>query len=235
MLTSTLFLLNFPWHLEQIGFNSTLSSSSRYPGLGLDKEHHQRAHACAVCWVAYSSSRVWLFASPWTVAHQAPLSMGFSRQEYWSGLPCPSPGDLPNPGIKPTSLMSPALAGRFFTTSATWEAQKGPWMVPINLTYVNISILYVSLSLSVCARVYVCAGMILLVFTQHENLLKLSLRVPQHYKHSHFFTPSLHLPSASHHHLGIAFTWLSVSCFGCCYWFHTCLLELTPGYGYSLV
>ena len=48
--------------------------------------------------------------------------MGFSRQEYWSGLPCPSPRDLPNPGIKPTSLTSPALAGRFFTTSTTWEA-----------------------------------------------------------------------------------------------------------------
>ena len=53
--------------------------------------------------------------TPWTVAHQAPLSMGFSRQEYWSGLPCPPPGDLPNPGIEPASLMSPALAGRFFT------------------------------------------------------------------------------------------------------------------------
>ena len=47
---------------------------------------------------------------------------GFSRQEYWSGMPCPPPGDLPNPGIEPTSLMSPALAGGFFTTSATWEA-----------------------------------------------------------------------------------------------------------------
>ena len=58
----------------------------------------------------------------WTVAHQVPLSMGFSRQEYWSGLPFPSPGDLPHPGIKPISLMSPALAGKFFTTSTTWEA-----------------------------------------------------------------------------------------------------------------
>ena len=48
--------------------------------------------------------------------------MGFSRQEYWSGLPCPSPGDLPDPGVEPTSLTSPELAGRFFTTSATWEA-----------------------------------------------------------------------------------------------------------------
>ena len=49
-------------------------------------------------------------------------SMGFSRQEYWSGLPCPPPGDLPHPGIEPVSLRSPALVGDFFTTSATWEA-----------------------------------------------------------------------------------------------------------------
>ena len=53
-----------------------------------------------------SLSRVQLFATPWTVAYQAPLSMGFSRQQYWSGLPFPSPGDLPNPGLKPGS---PAL------------------------------------------------------------------------------------------------------------------------------
>ena len=58
-------------------------------------------------------SRVRLFATPWTIAHQAPLSMGFSRQEYWSRLPFPSPGDLPDPGIKPAS---PALACGFFTT-----------------------------------------------------------------------------------------------------------------------
>ena len=57
-----------------------------------------------------------------TVAHQAPLSMGFSRQEYWSGLSCSPPGDLPDPGIEPASLMSPALTSGFFTTSATWEA-----------------------------------------------------------------------------------------------------------------
>ena len=62
-------------------------------------------------------------ANPWTVAHQAPLSMGFPRQEYWSGLPFPSPGHLPDPGIKTASLTSPALTGRFFTTRATWEAR----------------------------------------------------------------------------------------------------------------
>ena len=55
--------------------------------------------------------------TPWTVAHQAPLPMGFSRQEYLSGFPFPPPGDLPDPGIKPWSLLSPLLAGGFFTTS----------------------------------------------------------------------------------------------------------------------
>ena len=54
-------------------------------------------------------SHVLLFVAPWTVAYQAPLSMGFSRQEYWSALPCPSPGDLPNPGIEPVSPAAPAL------------------------------------------------------------------------------------------------------------------------------
>ena len=67
-------------------------------------------------------SHVQLFATLWTVACQVPLSMGFSRQEYWSGLPCPPPGDHLDPGIEPTSL---ALAGGFFTTSATWEAPLG--------------------------------------------------------------------------------------------------------------
>jgi len=62
------------------------------------------------------------FATLWTVASHAPLSIGLSWHEYYSGLPFPPPGDLPNPGIEPMSLMIPALAGRFFTTTATWEA-----------------------------------------------------------------------------------------------------------------
>ena len=70
-------------------------------------------------------SRVWLFATPWTVAHQAPLSLGFSRQEYWTGLPCPPPWDLPDPKIEFPSLTSSALAGRFFSTSTAWEASQG--------------------------------------------------------------------------------------------------------------
>ena len=61
-------------------------------------------------------SHVQLFAAPWTAVLQAPLSMGFSGKNTWSGLPLPTPGDLPDPGIKPLSLVSPELAGGFFTT-----------------------------------------------------------------------------------------------------------------------
>ena len=60
-------------------------------------------------------SRVQLFVTPWTVAHQAPLSLEYSRQEYWSGLTCPPPGDLPDTKVEPTSLVPPALTGGFFT------------------------------------------------------------------------------------------------------------------------
>ena len=67
-------------------------------------------------------SRVQLFATLWTVAHQAPLSMGFSRQDYWSELPCTSAGDLPDPGTKHVSFISPSLVGGFFTTSPTLGA-----------------------------------------------------------------------------------------------------------------
>ena len=67
-------------------------------------------------------SRVWLFEILFTIAHQAPLSMGFSRQEYWKGLPFCPPGDLPDPGIKPGSCLSPSLAGEFFATGVNLQA-----------------------------------------------------------------------------------------------------------------
>ena len=80
-------------------------------------------------------SHVQLFATIWIVAHHAPLSMGFSRQEEGSGLPCSPPEDLPDPGIKPVSLTSPALAGGFFTTHATWYinsfTSKYSWTLPL--------------------------------------------------------------------------------------------------------
>ena len=98
-----------------------------------------------VCCVLSCFSRDWLCVTPWTVAHQAPLSMGFSRQEYWSELPCPPPGDLPNPEIEPTSLISPALAGGFFTT---WVKPHCIYMCYIThtYTYIAISVPYLHLS-----------------------------------------------------------------------------------------
>ena len=74
-----------------------------------------------MCCVLSRFSHVRLFETPWTVAHQAPLSVGFSRQEYWSELPFPSPRDLLEPGIKLSSVLFPELADGFVTTSTTWE------------------------------------------------------------------------------------------------------------------
>ena len=74
-----------------------------------------------VCCVLSCFSCVQFRAMLWTVAGQAALSMGFSRQEHWCGMLGPLPGDLPNPGIEPMSSMSPALAGRLFTTGTTWQ------------------------------------------------------------------------------------------------------------------
>ena len=71
---------------------------------------------CLVLFAAHLLSRVQLFETPWTVAHQTLMSMEFSRQEYWSGLAFPTPGDLPNLGIELASLVSPSLAGVFFNT-----------------------------------------------------------------------------------------------------------------------
>ena len=85
----------------------------------------------------------------WTVGHQAPLSMGFSGQDCWSGLPFPPPGHLPDPGIEPTSLTSPALAGGFFTTSTTihnmkWSRGTGKdWTNYGMLSYINHPYLYI--------------------------------------------------------------------------------------------
>ena len=94
----------------------------------------QRRYCVCVCVCVCACTRVCvhaqllscfkLFATSWPVAHQAPLSMGFSKQEYWSGLPFPPPGDLPDPGIKSTSLEAPALAGGFFTTAPHGKLQR---------------------------------------------------------------------------------------------------------------
>ena len=110
----------------RFGFTkSTVGIESSHRLLGADPRLHSEcpgAKLISACVLSLFSS-VQLFATPWTVACQPPLSMGFSRQKYWGGLSCHPPGDLPKPGIEPESLVSPALAGGLFTTSATWEAQ----------------------------------------------------------------------------------------------------------------
>ena len=89
-------------------------------------KHLYSSHHCPCVCILRHLSHVGLFAI-WAVALQAPLCMGFSRQDYWSGFPCPPPGDLPSPGIEPASLTSPSLAGRFFTVCITWETLSPHW------------------------------------------------------------------------------------------------------------
>ena len=116
----------------------------------------------AVC--AQWFSHVRLFATPWTVAHQAPLPMEFSRQEYWRGFPCPPPEDLPNPGIELVLLVSPAVVVRFFTPRTTylrwyWSHLDHPDYFPILLcglwnysAYHSFLIEFVSLCLRICTH-----------------------------------------------------------------------------------
>ena len=89
----------------------------------LHKECYLNLHLC----VQSHFNSIGLFATLWIRAHQSLLSIGFSKQEYWNGLPCPAPGNLPDPGIKPTSVTSPALADGFLITSTTWEALAGSY------------------------------------------------------------------------------------------------------------
>ena len=99
---------DYRYHASKCLRESSVELAGRIlPSVGLECMHVPIPFSC-----------VRLFVTLWTVARQAPLSMGFSKQEYCSGLPCPPPEYLPDPGIKPVSLKSPALAGRLFTTSA---------------------------------------------------------------------------------------------------------------------
>ena len=101
-------------HLHVIILKTNIEQAVSQPLKGRKEKVEVRAfctlYACML-------SHVQLLATPWTVACQAPLSMGFLRQEYWNGLPFLTPGDLPSSGIEPASFVSPALTGRFFTTA----------------------------------------------------------------------------------------------------------------------
>ena len=116
-------LLNVMW---QPGGERGLGENGYMPVYGwvpllITCNYHSIVHLLCVC---AKVLQLCLCATPWIGVHQAALSMRFSRQEYWSGLPYPSPGDLLDPGIKAESLRTLALTNRFFTTSATWEAPK---------------------------------------------------------------------------------------------------------------
>ena len=101
------------WHSsEKVSARQKSGESSGQNYLFKDLVTHKNGHAC----VLSHFSCILLFVAPGTAAHQAPLSMGFSRQEYWSGSPCPPPGDIPDLGIEPMTPASTSLAGRFFTT-----------------------------------------------------------------------------------------------------------------------
>ena len=108
---------------------------------GIYKHLIVMANSCSLLCVRYvlgRFSRVQLSTTLQTVAHQAPPTMGFSRQEYWSELLCPPPGDPSDPGTELTSLMSSALAGGFFTTSTTWEA---PSDIVVSILLINIKLI----------------------------------------------------------------------------------------------
>ena len=113
---------SIPWRLRNLQKgNMKLAEVDSW---GIRKAAFSIIHKCKVKCVLSHLSRVWLFVTIWTIVCQVPLSMGFSRQEYWNALLYPPPGDLPNPGVEPTSLTFPASAGAFFTTSAIWEDPK---------------------------------------------------------------------------------------------------------------
>ena len=125
-------------HMPQLGFlivfSVIYSITFMGSGDGRGKEVQERWLEKVSQLIVKSLIRVWLFATLYTVAYQAPPSMGFSRQEYWSGLPCPSPGDLPNPGIEPRS---PALEADTLTSEPPGkpsEEEKTEDTLPVSIT-----------------------------------------------------------------------------------------------------
>ena len=104
------------WTVNKITKTQNISDNEKYYGVKLNREEvREFRESCLHESCCFRHIQIFVTLQP--VAHQALLSTGFSRQEYWSGLPGSPPGDLPDPGIEPMSLRSPALAGRFFTTS----------------------------------------------------------------------------------------------------------------------
>ena len=110
--------IHFLWVLLLWRILTNTSPKKRIWKMCVGEDGSRKQNWSILCF-ATSLSHVQLFVTPWTIAHQTPLFVRFSRQDYWSGFLCPPPGDLPDPGIESVSL---AVAGRFFTVWATWEA-----------------------------------------------------------------------------------------------------------------
>ena len=116
-----------PWGHKRVGHDTETKQQ---------KASYLPNTACVhVCILSY----VQLFATPWAVACQAPLTTEFSRQKYWSGFPVPTPGNLPNPGIETTSLVSVALASKFFSTAPLWKPNAGIQIYTIYI-YIHIAL-----------------------------------------------------------------------------------------------
>ena len=115
--------------------------------------HISRKIICFETTVLCHFSHVWLFATLWTAACQAPLSMGFSQQGYWSGLPCPSAGDRLHPGIEPASLMSPAVAGGFFFLPLAPPGKPTTYLPYVKTNIIHFTNIYCVLTIaSHCSR-----------------------------------------------------------------------------------
>ena len=130
--------INFPQQVREFSLDLAMILGSTYSLSYRILSITRQAIQCNMGSVVIQSlCHVQSFFTPWTIAQQDPLSMGFPRQEYWSGSPFPSPGNLPNPGIKPAS---PALAGRFFTTEPRGKPQRMRWLDRItNSMEMNLS------------------------------------------------------------------------------------------------
>ena len=117
-------------------------------------------------------SPVSFWATPWTAAHQALLSKGVSKQEYWSGLPCPSPGNLPDPGIESMSLSSPVFAGRFFLP---WAPPEKPLIYYLSFTQLSSYLTIISLSIPICnvssTHIYINHSCIICLMYHHLSII----------------------------------------------------------------
>ena len=144
------------WYRRVVQFDTFACSSPVFPATFIEETVSPPLYILVsfvvYCPVLNCFNPVWLLVTPWTIACQSPLSLEFSRQKCWNGLPFPSIGDLSNPWTKPLSLRSPTLAFRFFTTSATWDCCRLTAHVNVSL-YLGSLFCSVDLFVSFYARI----------------------------------------------------------------------------------